>query len=287
MAMMHLDDSARGRIDRTSPVPMYEQLTHEIVAQIRLQNLAVGDALPGEHVLCARYGISRTVVRQSLADLEAQGIIHRVKGKGTFVGDGKIAETFVCSLRGLHDEVTGRGGSVRSVVLRHELTPATDEVALALEVAPGEQVIVLERLRVVDEEPWSWSTTWLPARLGAYLVGVDFETASLYRVLAANGVRPVSGQRTVEATIATPEQQELLDLADEPAVMVLKSITRDESSKVMEYFVAYHRGNRSRFEFDVVAPASEPGRRTDETNTDETNTGETNTDETNGVLLDW
>lgn len=265
MATMQVDDGARGRIARSSPVPMYEQLSHDIVAQIREQKLEVGDALPGEHALCAHYGISRTVVRQALADLESHGIIHRVKGKGTFVGDGKTAETFVCSLRGLHEEVTQRGGSVRSVVMRHELVSAPDDVALALEMTPGDQVVVLDRLRIVDGEPWSWSTTWLPTRLGAYLVGVDLTSKSLYAVLAANGVRPVSAHRTVEATVATREHQELLGIQDHSAVMVLKSISREESGEVMEYFVARHRGERSRFEFDVVSTTTARTAPVDET----------------------
>ncbi len=76
-----LDDA----IDRRSAAPMYDQLRRLIIDGIAQDGLQPGDPLPGEHRLCEQYGISRTVVRQALAQLEHEGIVERVKGKGTFV----------------------------------------------------------------------------------------------------------------------------------------------------------------------------------------------------------
>lgn len=72
-------------IDRRSAAPMYDQLRRLIIDGIERDGLQPGDPLPGEHRLCEQYGISRTVVRQALAHLEHEGLVERVKGKGTFV----------------------------------------------------------------------------------------------------------------------------------------------------------------------------------------------------------
>ncbi|MGG1910114.1 winged helix-turn-helix domain-containing protein [Microbacterium sp. NRRL B-14842] len=69
-------------IDRHSAAPMYDQLRQLIIDGIARDGLQPGDPLPGEHRLCERYGISRTVVRQALAQLEHEGLVERVKGKG-------------------------------------------------------------------------------------------------------------------------------------------------------------------------------------------------------------
>ena len=256
---MSLPDGMAAAIDRNSPERMYDQLARILTEQIRSQGLRVGDALPGEFNLCAAFDVSRTVVRQALAALEDRGIVQRVRGKGTFVGDGKMAEHFVYSLSGLFDEVASRGGTVRSDVLRQEWTRADTATAAALDVRVGARVPVLERLRFVDGEAWSWTSTWLRPDLAPLVLGVDMTDASLYGLLADAGVRLTTGRRSVEAAVATPEQARLLRLDPGEAVMILTSISSDARGVPVEYFVAYHRGRRSRFEFDLraeSAPAS-------------------------------
>src|SRR5690625_6265119 len=65
-----------------------------------------------------------------------------------------------------YEEVTARGGVVTSDVLRHEFVPAPAQVAHHLGLTAEGEVVALERLRYVDDEPWSLSLTWLPPRLG-------------------------------------------------------------------------------------------------------------------------
>ncbi|SJN39840.1 Transcriptional regulator, GntR family [Microbacterium esteraromaticum] len=238
-------------IDRRSAAPMYDQLRQLIIDSIEANGLKPGDALPGEHRLCEQYGISRTVVRQALAQLEHEGLVERVKGKGTFVARPRTAESLVHTLAGLYDEVERRGGHVRSDVLRHERIEADADVAAALEIEIGDPVIVLERLRHVDEEAWSLSTTWMPDAVGQYSLDVDLRDTSLYRLLAERGIIATRGVRSAEATIATHEQAQLLGLSSGSALLRLRSVSRDETGRPIEFFLAYHRGDRSRFEFQL------------------------------------
>jgi len=242
---------ADDAIDRRSAAPMYDQLRQLIIDGIARDGLQPGDPLPGEHRLCERYGISRTVVRQALAQLEHEGLVERVKGKGTFVSRPRSGESIVHTLVGLDDGVERRGGHVHSDVLRHERTAADDEIALALDVPVGAPVVVLERLRHVDGEPWSLSTTWMPEHVGAITLGVGLAERSLHRLLAENGVIATSGVRSAEATVATHEQALHLGASAGSALLRLRSVSRGEGGAPIEYFVAYHRGDRSRFEFQV------------------------------------
>lgn len=243
--------TASDAIDRHSAAPMYDQLRQLIIDGIGRDGLQPGDPLPGEHRLCERYGISRTVVRQALAQLEHEGLVERVKGKGTFVSRPRTSESLVHTLVGLYDDVEQRGGHVRSDVLRHESVQADDEVADALEVSVGDPVVVLERLRHVDGEPWSLSTTWMPEAVGALTLDSDLSEGSLYRLLASHGVRATHGVRSAEATVATHDQALLLGVSAGSALLRLRSISRDDDDRPMEYFVAHHRGDRSRFEFQL------------------------------------
>ncbi|WDH78596.1 GntR family transcriptional regulator [Microbacterium esteraromaticum] len=243
-------------IDRRSAAPMYDQLRRLIVEHIENDRLQPGDPLPGEHRLCDQYGVSRTVVRQALGQLEHEGLIERVKGKGTFVARPRTAESLVHTLVGLYEEVERRGGHVHSDILRHERITADAEVARALELDEGAPVVVLERLRHVDGDAWSLSTTWMPEDVGTHSFDVDLREASLYRLLAEQGIVATHGVRSAEATVATHEQAQLLGLTAGAALLRLRSVSRDESGRPIEFFVAYHRGDRSRFEFQLDADSS-------------------------------
>ncbi len=254
---IHTFAAPPGDIDRHAPVPMYRQLKHRIIDDITRLGLRPGDVLPGEHKLCAEFGVSRTVVRQALSQLEHQGVIERVKGKGTFVAHPKTPESLVHTLAGLYEEVAARGGHVHSAVRRQEIIFADDEVAEALMVPVESPVVVIERVRYIDDEPWSWTTTYLPHDVGALVLDADLSDQSLYALLATHEIRAVRGVRSAEAASADAKQGALLGVGAGQALLVLRSVGFDESDRPMEYFIAYHRGDRSRFEFQLKAsPAS-------------------------------
>ena len=235
---------------------MYHQLKRRIIDDIARQGLRAGDLLPGEHRLCKEFNVSRTVVRQALSQLETQGVIERVKGKGTFVAHQKVPESLVHTLTGLYEEVAARGGHVRSEVRRQEVIRADNDVADSLGVAPESPVVVIERLRYVDDEPWSWTTTYLPHDIGLLVLHDDLRDKSLYALLETHGIRAVRGVRSAEAASANRAQGSLLKVGSGQALLVLRSISYDEHEQPMEYFVAYHRGDRSRFEFQLSASSA-------------------------------
>lgn len=243
-------------IDRHSAAPMYDQLRQLIIGLIERDGMQPGDPLPGEHRLCEQYGVSRTVVRQALAQLEHEGFVERIKGKGTFVARPRTSESLVHTLAGLYDEVERRGGHVRSDVLQHERIEADAEVAAALEVAEGAPVIVLTRLRFVDDEAWSLSTTWMPDAIGALTLAADLRDTSLYRLLGEHDIVATHGVRSAEATVAAHDQAQLLGVTVGAPLLRLRSISRDAEGHPIEFFIAYHRGDRSRFEFQLGPDSS-------------------------------
>ncbi|MFV0450690.1 MAG: GntR family transcriptional regulator [Propioniciclava sp.] len=244
----------RGRtdqIDRSSSAPMYAQLRSVILDAIDDGDLHPGDILPGEHRLCDQYGVSRTVVRQALAELEHEGVIERVKGKGSFVARPKTSESFAHTMQGLFENVESRGGKVRSDVLQFGIVPTEPDIADILEVEPFSGVTVLVRRRFVDNEPWALSTTWMPPRIGALVDADALTEGSLYAQLRASGIVAIRGLRSAEAVVADRDIAETLGIEEGAPLMRLRSVLRDADDAVIEYFDAFHLGDRSRFEFEV------------------------------------
>lgn len=239
-------------IDRASVLPLYYQLKQNILAFISGQRLQPGDRLPGDHDLCQMSGVSRTVVRQALTELEHEGAIHRVKGRGTFVAEGKTSEGLVQSLVGLAEDVRSRGGQLRSIVRRSAVTLADDTVAADLAVPAGSRIVEFERLRLINEEPWSLTINQLPYDIGSGLLDEDLTSTSLYALLEERyGIRIARGHRSVEAMNAPAEVAHALRIPASAAVLVLRSVGYSTQGVPVERFVAFHRGDRSRFEVDL------------------------------------
>jgi GntR family transcriptional regulator len=240
-------------IDRGSALPFYHQLKQLIVQDIAARGLEPGDRLPGDFELCERYGVSRTVVRQALQELEREGVLTRVKGRGTFVADRKTSEGFGHAMIGLFEEdVRGRSGEQTIAVRRLATVPASAAAAADLEVPPGATIVEIERLRMANGEPWALTITQLPLSVGRFVLDEDLSNISLYGLLERKyGVRFATGRRSIEAGIASESMAEALRVLPGAPLLILRSLAFDDASVPLERFVGFHRGDLSRFLVDV------------------------------------
>ncbi|MBE6483283.1 MAG: GntR family transcriptional regulator, partial [Actinomycetaceae bacterium] len=171
-------------IDTASALPYYHQLKTILRARIAREGLVAGDRLWSDNEVSQSYGVSRSVVRQALAELENEGVLERIKGKGTFLARERRDHGLAQSLQGLYAHAQKAGITLESEVLRQEIAAAGEAVADALHLPIHTPVVVLERVRRAEGEPWARTTTWLPAELFPGIEKRDFRRDSLYRILS-------------------------------------------------------------------------------------------------------
>jgi len=231
-------------------LPLYYQLKQWLSSRISAGELARGARLPSELELCERFGISRGVVRQALNELHYEGLIDRQRGRGTFVSVPKTAEGLIGGLSGLAEDAATRGEAIDSRVLTLREVPASASVARALELDAGDRVVELERLRSLDGEPHVLVMSYLPGALVPGLAKRDLSgPTSLYRVLRDDyGLTVVASRRRVEATVAGAREAQLLGIEPGSPLLELRSVGYAAGSRPLDYFIAYHRGDRSAFE---------------------------------------
>ena len=240
-------------INFESRIPYYIQLMDILKEKVQLGKWAPGDQIPGEQDLCELYRVSRTVVRQALRELELEGVINRRKGKGTFISQPKINEGLVQKLTGFYQDMMERGLKPVTKVLYQNVNPATEKVARFLNIEPGEKVIEILRLRFINEEPIQLVTTYIPFEICPALADSDLTNRSLYEYLEKEGgIVIAKGRRYIEAVLANETEAAHLGIEHGAPLLMLDSISFSENGQPIEYYHALHRGDRSRFEVELL-----------------------------------
>jgi GntR family transcriptional regulator len=243
----------KDSINFDSHIPYYIQLMDILRDKVQHREWAPGDQIPGEKDLCEHYQVSRTVVRQALRELEFEGVISRQKGKGTFIAPPKISEGLVQKLTGFYQDMLERGLKPVTKVLHQKVIPANEKIAGFLGIEPGEQVIDIQRLRFVGDEPIQMVTTYIPNKICPTLANVDLTNRSLYEYLQTEcNIFIARGKRYIEAVLANESEAALLGVERGAPLLMLDSISFSEEGVPIEYYHALHRGDRSRFEVELL-----------------------------------
>lgn len=216
-------------IDKDSPMPLWAQVLADL--RLRIERGEFSPRFPTDAELTAEYGVSRHTVREAARRLQAEGLIDRGRGLGTFVRP-KMIEQPLGTLYSLFRSVEEHGYTQRSVV--RSLEERTDpEAAKMLGRSADEPLVYLERLRLADEEPVFLDCSWMPAAIARPLLDVDFTHTALYLELSQRcGVRPDAGWERLAPAMPTAEQRALLGLRAHVPTLVIERLASENGLPV-------------------------------------------------------
>lgn len=205
-----------GVIAKRSPIPLYFQIAEDIRKQIESGHIEHGQQIPTEKELEEMFGVSRTTIRQALADLTRDGLLERKRGQGTYVRS--VSRQFdepVLGIRSYAQEAIKQGFRPTTKLLSLRVLRPTAEVEHELRLAEDEEVVVIKRLRLLDGEPSGVDATYIPVRLVPGLSKDDFsdaeDTQSLYFILENKyGHVLDEAEEIIDATATNEEESRLL-----------------------------------------------------------------------------
>ena len=231
-------------IDKNSPVPLYHQVEQDLKQDIKAKKYAVGDPIPTEVDLIARYGVSRMTIRLAIEELEKEGYVKKVQGRGTFVKRQKVTQELGV-ITSWSETMRAQGKEpVAQKIDKRELT-ATPELAEQMEIEPGTRLYYVERLRCVDGEPLSISRIHIIADLAPGLLEIDGIKDSVYKVLEEQyHVELSSADEVVEACAADTMQAKLLQIEAGFPIIKVTRLTRDPIGKTIELSEVWTRGDQ-------------------------------------------
>jgi GntR family transcriptional regulator len=211
-------------IDRTSPVPYYEQLYAILKARIVDGEYPEGERLPSELELGRDFSLSRATVRQTLSTLESDGFAHRVVSAGVVVPEPRVRD--------------------------------------ALSLPAGTRAYALERVRSLDGEVALFSTNWFPTEIGEEVEkarDVLEGTASLNGALHAAGYVAHEARRVVHALGAPPEIAAHLGVAEGHPVLRIRSQSWTADGQCFDYYETWVLTDTVALEMNAAAATGSSG----------------------------
>ncbi|MET9776594.1 GntR family transcriptional regulator [Streptomyces sp. NPDC006367] len=236
-------------VDRSSPVPLYFQLSQQLEAAIERGALTPGSLLGNEIELAARLGLSRPTVRQAIQSLVDKGLLVRRRGIGTQVVHSQVKRPL--ELSSLYDDLEAAGQRPTTKLLVDTVVPATAEVAAALGVTEGEDVHRVERLRLAHGEPMAYLCNFLPPGL-LDLDTAQLEATGLYRLMRAAGITLHSARQSIGARAATAAEAERLGEKEGAPLLTMRRVTFDDTGRAVELGTHTYRPSRYSFEFQLL-----------------------------------
>lgn len=231
------------------PIPLYYKLYLDLRKELE-EEYKKGEKILTEKDMCEKYGVSRLTVRRALEELEKEGLIERKRGQGTFYTGNKQEEE-LSKLTGFTDEALKQGHRTKSIVLENKLYEVPTELIKEFEIPQNGRVVLLKRVRYLDEEPYAIETAYLNPNADIRVLNIierDMGKESLYNILINEfGIKLSYALETLEVTTLNKEQSKFL-LQKEGAPAALRTrYTYLENGKCIEFVKSIYRGDKYKF----------------------------------------
>ena len=192
--------------------------------------------IPSEVELMNRYGVSRITVRHAINELVQEGYLVKRHGTGSFVLPRKH-DRHVVSINSFTMDCLASGLTPRTEVLSLGRGRATESAAGFLNIAPGSGVILLDRLRYINDEPVILEENAFPEEMEEILRVEDYsQLCSIAQFLEKNlGIQLVHIDYTIEMAYLSKDQARLLELKPNAPALRVVGLVMDGAQKPVYY----------------------------------------------------
>jgi GntR family transcriptional regulator len=237
-------------------IPKYVQLVGILKDRIVRQEYKPGEKIATEAELCVEHNVSRATVREAIDRLVRENLLHRQQGRGTFVVHQKLRRD-IAKVYSFTADMLRLGLSPRSRVLELHVDESDPDTARQLKLPDSEtRVLTIARVRFANDTPVLLETTTVPSYLCPGLIDNDFETGSLYQILAEKfQIVPHHAEETYEAVIMQKSEAELLGCdtrLPQPAFSI-RRIAYVESGSPFELTRSVGRGDQLTLAINMMA----------------------------------
>jgi GntR family transcriptional regulator len=226
---------------------LYSRIETVLAGEITDGDLKVGDQLPTEDSLIARFGVSRITVRRAIQNLVGRGFVEIRRGKGTFVAAPKITHDLK-ELSGFVEDMHALGRKPTARVIGKDIVPADATVAKQLALTRGERVVRIRRVRLADGVPISFDETYLPLEIGKKIMTNDLKVEPIFSLLESKyNVPLIEAEYKLDAVAAESEVAAALKVKQRSPIFRIERTSYSTGSRAVDYERLHYRGDLVQF----------------------------------------
>ena len=226
---------------------LYSRVETVLASEIADEVLKVGDQLPTEDILIARFDVSRITIRRAIQNLVGRGLVEIRRGKGTFVATPKMTQELT-ELSGFVEDMHALGRKPTARVISKEIVTANTTVASHLALTKGQRVVRIRRVRLADGVPLSFDETFLPLDIGKKIITNNLKVEPIFSLLERKYDIPlIEAEYKLEAIAAEAEVAAALRVKQGSPIFRIERTSYSTGNRPVDYEKLYYRGDLVRF----------------------------------------
>ncbi|MBI3574098.1 MAG: GntR family transcriptional regulator [Gammaproteobacteria bacterium] len=234
-----------------SPAPLYTQIKGVLRMRILDGTYKPHEQIPSESEMMKNFRVSRITVRQALGDLQKEGMIFKIHGKGTFVSKPKAFQN-LARLQGFGEAMSNMGYETFSQVLSIKFEPANEVVAKKLCISGPEPVCEIRRIRFLNREPISLDVTYVPASIGERLKKEDMASRDIFLILENDyGFSLDTANLQIDAMLADEELARYLLVEEGSPILRIERLTNTADKQPLDFEYLYYRGDAFQYRLSI------------------------------------
>lgn len=233
-------------------IPLYTQIKEALRAKIVDGTYVAHQRLPSESEMITAFGVSRITVRQAMNDLQKEGLVFKVHGKGTFVALPNVSQELT-HLQGFGEAMGLLGHETFSGVFGLASVTGSSIVCDKLGLAHGEPLTEIRRVRYLNREPISIDYSWLRIEIGSRLSEQNLRDKDLFSILENElGQRLHSADVEIDATSANAEIAARLNVTPGSPILRIERLTYASQNKPLVFEYLHYRPENFKYKLRVL-----------------------------------
>lgn len=246
----HRSDNTDDRVVMMSSVPKHTQIREIIRRRVLDGTYQPHSQMPSESQMMEVFSVSRITIRQAIGDLQKEGLIFKVPGKGSYVAKPKAFQS-LSRLQGFGEAMGPSGYETFSQVLSTRQVDASDTVSKRLNIPAGSPVYEIQRLRYLNREPISVDQSYFRVALGERLIGEDLAARDVFVILENDfGLHLTHADVQIEAILADEFLARQLRIAESSPLLRIERLTYADDQPI-DFEFLYYRGDAFQYRLRI------------------------------------